>query len=113
MFVQILCHTSCLLFHSQHLPIDLNKETKIPADLRPRLAFAQQKLGEIIRVAQAPLPAQGTAAAGEKKEGEEMESKWGCCKPSFSIAFYCLQDLVCTFLAYYTALCVLEKKLRL
>jgi len=51
--------------HLQHLPYDLNLETKLPVEIRPRLAFAQQKLGEIVRTAQAHLPAVGASAAGE------------------------------------------------
>jgi hypothetical protein len=49
----------------QHLPMDLALETKLPKDLAPRLAFARQKLSEIVRVAQTPLPPVGSAAAGE------------------------------------------------
>jgi hypothetical protein len=48
----------------QHLPVDLNLETKIPADLRSRLAFAQQKLSEIAHVAKTPLPNAGSTPAG-------------------------------------------------
>ena len=49
----------------QHVPIDVNLETKLPADLRQRLAFAVQKLGEMVAVARTQLPAPGSHAAGQ------------------------------------------------
>ena len=42
----------------QHVPLDLAKETELPADVKPRLAFAHQKLQELVAVAKA-APAAG------------------------------------------------------
>lgn len=42
----------------QHVPLDLAKEAELPADVKPRLAFAYQKLQELMAVAKA-APAAG------------------------------------------------------
>jgi 5-methyltetrahydropteroyltriglutamate--homocysteine methyltransferase len=47
----------------QHVPLDLALEKELPADVKPRLAFAVQKLGELVAVAQAV--AAGTVAGPE------------------------------------------------
>lgn len=44
----IRVQSSCSL---QHVPIDKERETKLPADLMPKLAFAVQKLAEMKAVA--------------------------------------------------------------
>ncbi len=49
---QLCVTTSCSL---HHLPYDTSFETQLPADLRPRLAFAVQKLSEVAALA-ASLP---------------------------------------------------------
>ena len=46
----------------QHVPLDLTLETSLPADLVPRLAFATQKLAEIVRTATAATSAAAAPA---------------------------------------------------
>ncbi|GAB5034800.1 5-methyltetrahydropteroyltriglutamate--homocysteine methyltransferase [Nannochloropsis oceanica] len=48
----------------QHVPIDVNLEKELPSDVKARLAFAQQKLGEMVAVKEA-VSAQLSAGAGD------------------------------------------------
>lgn len=75
--------SSCTL---QHVPVDLERETKMDAALKKRLAFAKQKLVEIVEVAkqlsagkcpsgQAPKAVAGTAAEELQKYDKNMTER--------------------------------------
>jgi 5-methyltetrahydropteroyltriglutamate--homocysteine methyltransferase len=70
----------------QFVPVDVTLETSLPPDVAPRLAFATQKLSEIVRVAKAacdgsakPLDLSahtGTAPLDVGAVGEETPKEW-------------------------------------
>ena len=47
---ELVVSTSCSLMH---VPLDLDQETSLPADLRSRLAFARQKVDEVVLLGRA------------------------------------------------------------
>jgi 5-methyltetrahydropteroyltriglutamate--homocysteine methyltransferase len=56
--------TSCSL---QHLPIDVERETKLDGNIKKKLAFAIQKLAELKRLATSP-PSKGTVSDAANKQ---------------------------------------------
>ncbi len=72
----VVVASSCSLLH---VPYDLEQETDLPAELRQRLAFAEQKVREIVELARrlagpegpVPSPDSGQEGAGERKGGED------------------------------------------
>ena len=47
---QLIVSTSCSLLH---VPLDLDAETSLPAELTGRLAFARQKVDEVVALGRA------------------------------------------------------------
>jgi 5-methyltetrahydropteroyltriglutamate--homocysteine methyltransferase len=63
--------TSCSLLHVPH---DLDDEQKMPAEVKERLAFAKQKLAEVVTVAKG-LGAGTDAVAAELAEADRVKAK--------------------------------------
>ena len=57
---ELVVSTSCSLLH---VPVDLDRETDLDARVTGRLAFARQKVGEVVTIATAL--SEGTAAVGD------------------------------------------------
>ncbi|MFC4701296.1 5-methyltetrahydropteroyltriglutamate--homocysteine S-methyltransferase [Glaciecola siphonariae] len=65
---------SCSLLHT---PVDINTETNLPAQVKPWLAFAQQKLEELhtLKVALGPNPGAASAALLANKKAIEYKKR--------------------------------------
>ncbi|HZD71472.1 MAG TPA: 5-methyltetrahydropteroyltriglutamate--homocysteine S-methyltransferase [Actinomycetes bacterium] len=57
---EVVVSTSCSL---QHVPLDLDAETRLDAEVRPWLAFARQKVAEVVTLARGLREGTGAVAA--------------------------------------------------